>query len=455
MLAGIALVLAADFDPVGGSARMRGAAIAATALVVPLAVGAMARNGMWWRIALFGGVVAGPLRALFYDPYLDPGCVVCRHSAAALSYHPGLARALLIGGALLTSLAVLGMARRSRERWTVLLLVGVAFVAAWSIWRPEAVVAGAIAASAVGIDCYRTVVSRRRLRNLVRVLRADGLEQTLRDALADPSLRVAYWLADEDRFAAPDGGDPPVRSPAQTATELFAGPILVGVVYHDPAIAEVAALAGVLDGPARLSLANERLAAQLGARVLEVHRSRVRLIELADAERRQLERDVHDGAQQHVLTLGFDLRIAATDPTLDAPTRQLIDRCLAETMLALDDLRELSHGLYPPSLDAGGLTSALRGLARRSDVPVRFGQLPTARLPSPFERTVFALIADAASAADHELVVDVDVSDSSVEVVIDGTEAPPDQVVLDRIEALAGRLTRHGNSLTVTIPCVS
>ena len=215
----------------------------------------------------------------------------------------------------------------------------------------------------------------------------------------------------------------------------------------------MAALVNALDGPARLALENERLSAQLKARERELERSRARIIERGDSERRDLERDVHDGAQQHVLALGFDLRTAIAALQVDDPLLQILAECLVETMSTLDDLRELSHGLYPPSLDAGGLTSALHALSRRAAVAVNIGDLPAGRLPAPVERTVFALVADAALSALNHFDVTVDHREQNVEVRIIGTSRPIAQVVADRVATLGGRLTATGTTLVAVIPC--
>lgn len=452
VLSAAALVIASSADPVDGTVSFRVLLIIAGPLIVPLAAGAMGGRGSWWWTALIGGVLAGPLRTLVYDPFLDRGCAFCRHNPAVLSPQPDLARLLLIGGTTLTAVALTAMAMTASRRWP---FWAGAFVGTAVIWLPRArFAAGVVAVVVIVIDIARSAAARHRVDQVVHMLREDvDLEQTLRRTLGDSGLTVAYWLAEERRFSARGGGSDVGPTDRQITTELRMDTDLVALVHHDPAAAEVAALAGALDGPARLALENDRLAVQLASQARELKRSRARIVERGDIERRLLERNVHDGAQQHVLALGFDLRTALASCTFDDPTKFVLERCLAETMSALDELRELSHGLYPPSLEAGGLSPALRALSRRASVGVAISHVPKPRLPTAVERTVFALVADSASRAQHNLSVEIDVQDSNVEVRIFGGNPVAGQVVLDRIAALDGSLSSHDNMIRAVIPC--
>ncbi|MEP7112146.1 MAG: histidine kinase, partial [Ilumatobacteraceae bacterium] len=447
-----ALACTAVVDATSGTASLRGVAIAAGPLIVPLAVVASSERVRWWWVAIVGGLVAGPLRALFYDPFLDPSCDACRHSTAAIIYRPDLARTLLVVGAATTALALIAATFSRRHRW---LLGGGATATLAALWKPDLRVAFGLAAAVVlSVDIARTTAARRQVRELVNMLRQNAdLEHTLRRTLGDPALSVAYWLDDEKQFVAGSGSPTADRVGNQVSTELRVVGNLVGVIHHDPNTTEVVALVNALDGPARLALENERLAAHLAARERELQRSRARIIEHGDGERRALERDVHDGAQQHVLALGFDLRTAIAALQTADPMRPVLEECLAETMRTLDDLRELSHGLYPPSLDAGGLVPALRALSRRAPVEVNIGDVPSARLPPPVERTIFALVTDAAASANAEISVIVESREAAVEVHITGAFEPSSPVVADRVATLGGNLTKNGTTLLAVIPC--
>jgi signal transduction histidine kinase len=458
MLGAVALVIVARTNPQTSAPTVQMLTIVAAPLIVPFAAGAIGGRGAWWRAAIVGGVAAGALRALVYDPFRDAGCVGCRHNPAVLAHHLDLARGLLVGGVATTTLALVMLAVRSPRRWTTL-AVAIAGVAMW--WFPDArAVAGAMAAIVMVDDMLRSAAAQHRVLQLVRVLH-DGadLGATLRRMLGDPGLTVAYWLPAEQRFAASGGGPDVSPSAAQITTELTIGTEIVAVIRHDPDAVEVLALSRALDGPARLALENERLTVQLASQERQLQHSRARIVARGDVERRLLERDVHDGAQQHVLALGFDLRTALGHGPSDDVNRPVLERCLGETMAALDELRDLSHGLYPPSLEAGGLSAALQALARRAEFAVSIGQVPQARLPAQVERTVFALVADSTVGARCDLTVEIDVDEPNVEVRICGANVTCGQTVADRVAALAGTLRRTidstGSTLQAVIPCVS
>jgi signal transduction histidine kinase len=453
VLAGTALAAIGNVDATSGSANLRGLAIAAAPLVIPLAAGACGGHGRLWWLALAGGVVAGPLRSLVYNPFLDPACQLCRPSAAAIVHSPDVARALLLLGLVLTAAALGWMALRPQRRWIYVSMAAIALATLWTAGLR--LVAGSIAVGVLGVEIIRVVVAQRTIRELVDMLRRDAdLEQTLRRTLGDPELTVSYCI-DEDEGETPDParGSRPDRPDQQVSTELRIDGNVVAVVHHNPTAVEVAELANALDGSARLALDNESVTAQLAARTRDLQRSRVRIVERADNERRRLERDVHDGAQQHVLALGFDLRIALAGLAADSPLYRVLEQCLQEAMNVLDDLRELSHGLYPPSLDTGGLTPALRALSRRATVPLMIHDLPESRMQPTVERTVFAIVADAADRAHGELSVTILPRSESFEVLIEGDTDSPGQAVADRLATLGGTLSASKTSIRAVIPC--
>ena len=115
---------------------------------------------------------------------------------------------------------------------------------------------------------------------------------------------------------------------------------------------------------AALTLENERLDAELRARVDELHTSRARIVTAGYAERRRLERDLHDGAQQRLMALGINLRLARDLIASDAEAAGLLDASLEELNEATRELRELARGIHPAALTERGLQTALNGLAR-------------------------------------------------------------------------------------------
>jgi signal transduction histidine kinase len=145
-----------------------------------------------------------------------------------------------------------------------------------------------------------------------------------------------------------------------------------------------------------LSAENEQLNAELRAKVEELRASRARIVEAGYAERRRVERDLHDGAQQRLMALTMNLRLArdklAGDP---AATAELLDEAMDELAAATAELRELARGIHPVVLSDRGLAAALGGLAERSPVPVRLVETPSERLPAPVESATYFVVAEA------------------------------------------------------------
>jgi signal transduction histidine kinase len=385
LLAGAAAALgtcAAGIPGFGGEAAGSSVAIAAAVPVLTLAGATLVEGGRLRAVVLAGGLVAGPVRAAFYDPFLDQACASCRPSAIVLHPAPSLATALLVGGCALADAA--------------------------------------------------------------------GLEHALREASGDPALRVDYRLEREDGWANADGGPAPTPGDRSVVVLRFGGAAVARVV-HDARGAVVDGLVDRLDLATWVGLENARLGVILAARVEELSASRARIVARADAERLAIERDVHDGAQQQVLALGFGLRVALADAPPDE--RAVLEASLEEARLALDDLRELSHGLYPPILASGGLAPAVGALARRSDVPIALGPIVTSRLDPTLERVIYALVDAAAEAGGEGLAVAVEAGSSQVRVVIAGVAAVALGVLPDRVAAVGGTLEVAAGRMEAVIPC--
>ena len=213
------------------------------------------------------------------------------------------------------------------------------------------------------VGLVRARWSRGRVASLVvelgRGVPVGGLRDVLARALGDPSLELA--------FAAPSGtgfvdasGQPvelPVGDPSRTVTRLEREDELLGVLVHDPAIeAEDPGLVEAVGNAARLALENERLAAEVRAQLEEVRASRARIVEAADAERRRVERDLHDGAQQRLVALALRLQVAKeTTPGATA----LLDEATGELQTAIGEVRGLARGVHPTILTETGLRAAV------------------------------------------------------------------------------------------------
>jgi PAS domain S-box-containing protein len=214
-----------------------------------------------------------------------------------------------------------------------------------------------------------------------------------------------------------------------------------------------------------------RLNAELHARLEDLAASRARIVTAGDVERRRLERNLHDGAQQRLVTLSLALRLAMAKLDSDpGAVREALVDAGDELSLALAELRELARGLHPAVLSDKGLRAAIEMLAGRAPVPVEIVAVPDERLPEPVEAAVYYLIAEAltnvakyarASAARvgvvaSQGVVVVEVSDDGVGGA-DASAGSGIRGLTDRVEALGGSLTivsppGAGTSLRAQIP---
>ena len=165
---------------------------------------------------------------------------------------------------------------------------------------------------------------------------------------------------------------------------------------HSSGLAEERELVQTAGAAAGLTLRNERLDAELRAKVAELQASRSRIVQAGYEQRRRLERDLHDGAQQRLMALGIDLRMVRERIEHDPQgAAELLDESLHELNEATAELRELARGIHPAVLTNRGLHAALKGLASRSPVPVELLQTPADRLPPSVESAVYFVVAEA------------------------------------------------------------
>jgi signal transduction histidine kinase len=238
------------------------------------------------------------------------------------------------------------------------------------------------------------LVRGRRARARVADLVVGFSEQGLRRALADPTVRLLRWSPVDETHRDEEGR--PVELPAD-ATVLEADGVRLGALLHDPALREEPELLTAVVAAARMALHNERLAAEVRAQLEEVQGSRRRLLEVADAERRRLERDLHDGAQQYLLAVRLEAQRAQRRADAlgdDELTRRLGDVAThAET--ALEQLRALARGIRPPVLTESGLGPALESLAERLALPVALEVAVDGRLDDVVEATAYLVASEA------------------------------------------------------------
>jgi signal transduction histidine kinase len=226
---------------------------------------------------------------------------------------------------------------------------------------------------------------------------AVDLRGALSRALGDPSLALAYWYPAESRYV--DAGGRPVELPeagtgrGSTVIERDGRP--VAAVIHDPALQYNTALVDSVCAAAGLSLDNERLAAELRARLAELQASRARLVQTADTERRRIERNLHDGAQQQLVALKISLGLARQLVTSLPEAAGLLAQTEQQAADALEELRELARGIYPPLLADLGLPAALEAQARKAALPVTIEAPSVGRYPQQIEAAVYFCVLEA------------------------------------------------------------
>jgi signal transduction histidine kinase len=224
------------------------------------------------------------------------------------------------------------------------------------------------------------------------------LPRLLAESLGDPSLRVFYatdtpggWVSSDHD----DRGDPhrfEDRNHAVTVIERDGHPY--AAMVHDRAVSDVV-VRGVASAAA-ITLENERLHAELRAQLAEVRASRARIVAAGDRERRRVERDLHDGAQQRLLALAMALRSVRRQLELEQAGEALsaLDGAESELRQAIQELRELARGIHPTVLTDDGLEAAVRSLASRSPLPVLVEFDLVDRPSRPTEATAYFAVSE-------------------------------------------------------------
>jgi signal transduction histidine kinase len=303
---------------------------------------------------------------------------------------------------------------------------------------------------------------------------AGDLREALARALGDPSLQLAYWFSAEQCYV--DGAGTAVRLPeadsGRSATFVQRDGQPTAVLVHDPVLEHNAELVESVCAAASLALENERLQAELRARLIELQASRARLIEATDAERRRIERNLHDGTQQRLVSIAMSLGLLESKlPAQATAAKPLVGETRAALALALQELRELTHGINPPLLTERGLPAALDELCRRAALPTQLEVVLDRRLGDQVETAAYFMASEAlTNAAKHSHASEIRVAATDdgrqliVEVTDDGIGGAVSaggsglRGLADRVEALGGRFTvssppGRGTALRAEIPC--
>lgn len=365
--------------------RERDLAVGLMPLVLSAAAASLLRPGRAAVAVVLGGLIAGPLRMLVYDPFLDPSCDGCAPGVMVVRPMPHVAELLHPAGMGVALVAMLWGVRRGPGELLGIVAATTAYTA--DVARRESLVVGCLlAALALGRETLERHRRRRRL-----------------DALA---------------LALEAGAD-------VAATE-----------------------ADVADDPvAALAWENRRLTAELAATVAAVTAARESVVRVAATERRILERDLHDAVQQQLLALGLDLRLALTERPRDIG----LGKALEQVRACLDDVREITHGVYPPLLATRGLAVAAAHLERKQDSTTAL-DLPTGRFDPDVERAAFAVVAEALRRGADSVTGCVREGWLSITAAgVSGFEP----FVEDLVGALAGRLATDGEQVVAMVPCES
>jgi len=469
------------------------------------------RNERRFLVAAYATAIAFPLAILLVHDegvrlrYFDPHP---RRSLLLISGQDGLARFLedaytVVAYGALAALFILLVARRLRRatpraRWILTpVLVGVVVAALWAVYNsviafsagpPPSVshnifwwqIVGLIALPvALFFGLIRSRLAHADVGDLV--LRLDKtppgeIQDALAQALHDPTLEVAFWVPERGEYVDAQGRSVELTADghgrAVTRLEHDGEPLAAlihdSTLRYEPELIEAAAAA------ARLALQNARLQAELQAQLVKVKESRARIVAAGDEQRRRIERDLHDGAQQRLVALALDLKRAQgnLDGRADPEVEGLLAAAADEVKVAVEELRQLAGGIHPGILTQGGLAVALAALANKAPIPVTV-DATVDRLQPELESTAYFVASEAltnvakhahASSASIRAFVEngklvIEVSDNGVGgAAADGGTGL--RGLADRVEAQGGRLriespSGGGTRIRGEIPCAS
>jgi len=437
-----------------------------------------------------GVVILGLGSAFVHDPRAE-GCFDCPANHLLLSGRPELLADLGSAGLLVAAawsvafaaLVVVRLARASAARRRVELPVVLPAAAAIALFGTRALhgapdgflssdatdralwiaqlVTLCLVAAGVAWQRLRARRMRARLAELVvdlgRSPPPGGLRDQLAGAFGDPSLELlhagdgdATWIDGDGRPAEiPD-------APGRQSTRVLAGGRELSAIVHRRGLFEDPTVAAELADAARLALEHERLGAIRRAHLEQLRTSRARIVAAADAERRSLERDLHDGAQQRLATLAIAIRLARRqldDPGVDAE----LGAAEEELKEALGQLRVLAHGLIPAVLAHEGLKPAVEALADQAPYLV-VGELPSERFAAPVESAAYFVVAEGvrrSGAGDVAVSARCDGGRLVVRLAAAGGIAAATTEFEDRVGAVGGTLVSTSRGLVAELPCGS
>jgi signal transduction histidine kinase len=467
-------------------------------LLVTFPEGRLRTAGERWIVAL-AVLSAGPLQiAWLLLGYGDTPDCACPENAFLIADAPAASEAIVrVQQALGAILAVATIAVLVRRRRTappsrrlaiapVLVAGTIAFalLVPWVVndvldeplddW-PDAALGLALAAVPVAflVGLLRERLARGAVAELLvelqEPMRPGALQGALARTLRDPTLTVAYWVG--DRYVDADGRAAALPED-RAVTEVDRDGRRIAALVHDPALDDQPELVASAGAAAGLALENERLQAELRARLEELRASRARIVEAAQAERRRIERDLHDGTQQRLVSVAMTLGLAESRLERDpAAVKPLLDQARGQLTDALGELRELAQGIHPGILTERGLPAALEELAYGARLPLELDVALPERLPDRVEAAAYFVVSEAlTNVAKHAAASAVRVrvqrhgGRALVEVADDGVggadrgQGTGLRGLADRVDALGGRLDvesppGRGTIVHAEIPC--
>jgi signal transduction histidine kinase len=323
----------------------------------------------------------------------------------------------------------------------------------------------------------RSRLARGGLADVLRELataRGVRLEEGLAKVLGDPGLVLAYRVPGERSYL--DGRGQPVELPGP-GDDRSAAPIErdgreLAVLVHDPSLDDDPELVEAVAAAAAITLDDARLQAESQDRLAELRASRERLVAAGDAERRRLERNLHDGAQQRLVSVALQLRMMQNRAHGDPALAEALKAAGDELSQSLEELRELARGIHPAVLNHG-LKAALGSLASRATVVTTVAFEVPERLPEPVELAAYFVACEAlanvaryAHATKASVRVSRQNGNAVIEIADDGVGGADEtagtglQGLADRVAALDGRLRilsppGAGTVVTAELPCAS
>lgn len=295
---------------------------------------------------------------------------------------------------------------------------------------------------------------------------SSDLETRIGEALGDPTARLGFWSDEADDLIDTEGRPIADISGKTQATIYSTDGARLAAILHDPAVEQ--SLVNSVSAAATLSLRNESLRAELRRQLLEVEESRERIAEAAMDERRRIERDIHDGAQQGLLALGATL--SSIRSRSDGEVAGLVDEAIDDLKATIDGLRDLARGVHPAILTDRGLAPAIETLAEGSPVAVKVSVIEERFRPA-IEAAAYFLVAEAlANTARHanadSVIVEAGRADGWLTIsVADDGRGGTDleggtglQGLRDRVEAVGGELEvvsppGQGTTVRARLPC--